>query len=138
MSLPPSGIPMIAAAPLWAAGPRGSVFSGPGDIDSQGPALEFFAMEHFDGFRGLLRCGHFDERKSSRFSCKFVEHHVHRPDDARLGEVILQVTRHRLIREVANEKSCEVHLDSLIGAEKTQWGDTAPAAITESQPEFDA
>jgi hypothetical protein len=95
----------IPAAP----GSRGAFFTGPGNINGQSAALEFFAMEHFDRLVGLFGRSKLQKRKSSRFPGELIHHHRHGSHDACRGEELLQVTVHSLIREIANEESGLIH-----------------------------
>src|SRR5690349_13558859 len=58
-----------AFAPVFpvAAGARGALFSGPGDVHGQWPTLKFLVVEHFHRFRCLARRGVLDEGKPARF-----------------------------------------------------------------------
>src|SRR3989440_9761701 len=110
-----------------AARTRRALFARTRDVDGQLTALEFLAVKHFHRFVGFLRRGVLDEGKAARFAGKFVEHQVHRSDDACLGEVLLQVVFHRLVGEIAYEESGFVVHTIGCPAQKTQWGDSAPA-----------
>jgi hypothetical protein len=90
-----------AAAVAALAG--GAFFAGFGDVDGEGAALEFFAVEHFDGFRRFGGTGEFDERESAGFAGEFIHHEVDGGDVAGLREEILQVVFHGLEREITDK-----------------------------------
>src|SRR5207302_6840865 len=116
-----------AAAATTATGTRGALFARSRDVDRELAALKFLAVEHFDRFVGFFRRGEFDESEATGFAGEFVEHQVHRSDDACLREILLQVIFHRLVREITYEESGFVVHTIGCPAQKTQWGDSAPA-----------
>src|SRR5881394_136302 len=98
-----------ASAAAAAAGTGRAFFTRPRDVDGQRPALKFLAVEHFDGLVRFLRTREFDEGKAARFTGEFIEHEVHRSDHTGLGEILLQVIFHRLVREITDEESGFIH-----------------------------
>lgn len=102
---------VVATSAAVFSGSWWAILLGPRNVHRQLPALEFFAVEHFNRFVGFFRRGHLDKSETPGFAREFVEHHIDGADHARLREVVLQIARHGLIRKVANEKSGKVHLD---------------------------
>src|SRR5580765_5344288 len=98
-----------SASPSSAAGTGRAFFTRPCDVDGQRPALKFLAVEHFDGLVRFLRTREFDEGKAAGFTGEFIEHEVHRSDHTGLGEILLQVIFHRLVREITDEESGFIH-----------------------------
>ena len=116
MGITPPRVLVIAAASAMITRSRRALFSRSGNVHGQLASLQFFVVEHFNGFGGFFRGGHLDERKASGLAGEFVKHHIDGPDHAGLREVILQIVRLGLVGEVAHEESCWVHLDRLIRA----------------------
>jgi len=104
-----------------------TIFARTGDIDGQGPTLEFLVVKHFDRLVGVFRAAHLDKREAARFAGEFVQHYVDRGHDAGLGEEILQIVVHRLVGKVAYEETRFIHNQYTLAAQKTEWGVAALA-----------
>jgi hypothetical protein len=46
----------------------------------------------------------------------------------------LQIILHGLEGKIADEEPGLIHVELMVAAQKTQWGDSAPAAVTEWKP----
>ncbi len=89
-----------AATTAW-----GTIFTRTGNVDGQRTALEFLAVEHFNGLVGFISTAHFDKGKAARLARELVHHDVHRANDTSLGEEILKVSVYGLVGEISYEEA---------------------------------
>jgi hypothetical protein len=92
----PAAPPVTAAAattpaPAITERAGSALFARTGDVDRQGAALEFMAVELFDGFLGLVAVRHRNERKATGTTGEFVEDDLNDADGADLAKQGLEV-----------------------------------------------
>ena len=106
-----AAFPALLAVAASAATPAHwrTLITGPGNIDGELASLEFFVVQHLHCLVRIGRRGELDEGKTPGFACEFVQHEVDRTNYTRLGEILLEVVFHRLVREVTNEESRLAH-----------------------------
>src|ERR1043165_3400287 len=71
------------AAESTATAPR-TIFLGTRDVDGEGAATQFLAVEQLDGLVGFIGAGHLHERESAGLSRELVLDDVGGTDGARL------------------------------------------------------
>src|SRR6185503_13673651 len=98
--------PAAAAIPTapTAAAPAAARAGGVGDLDLQGPAVHFLAIELLDGLGRLFRRRHLDEAEAARVAGVTVGDDGRRLDHARLGEQFAQTVRGRGKSETSDEE----------------------------------
>ena len=115
--------PLAAVLAIPTTTPHGwTIFTRAGDIDGQLAALEFFVVEHLHSFVRFVGGRELDESKPTGFACELVHHQVDGIHDTCLGEVLLEVVFHRLVREVTDEESRLAHNDRWLHAQEPSGG----------------
>ncbi len=85
--------------------PGRALLTGARDVHRQRSPTEFLSVQHVDGSLGFF-CGcEFDKRKAAGAACELVEHQIDIQDCACGGEMILKVSFHRLVGQIAHKKT---------------------------------
>src|ERR1051326_8439354 len=89
------------AAESTAPAPR-TIFLGTRDVDSEGAATQFLAVEQLDGLVGFIGAGHLYERESAGLARELVLDDIGGTDGARLGEQVGQIVLRCVERQIAD------------------------------------
>jgi hypothetical protein len=84
---------------------RGALLARTRDVHGERTPAEVLAVEHFNGTLGFLGRRELDEGESAGTTGELVEHQVHVEDDTGARKVILNVTLHRLVGEIAHKQT---------------------------------
>jgi hypothetical protein len=122
-------------ATATAAFTGGALFTRTRDVDGERPATEVLTVEHFDGALGLLSGGELDKREATGAAGELVEHQVDVQDDPGSGEVVLDVSLHRLVGQIAHEETILV-VHNTRAASNTAW-ESAPGRTLNEGPTLD-
>ena len=79
-------------------------FARAGDVDGQGAATQFLAVQHFDGVLGFFGGTELDEGETAGTARELVEHQVDIDHHAGGAEVVLEVAFEGLERQIAHEQ----------------------------------
>jgi hypothetical protein len=91
-------------------------------IDREGTALKVFLVERGNGFFGVSRRSHFDERKAAGTAGGSILHDADRNNAASLGKKVLEIVFGRGVSEVAH-KQLSCHTGNGVGARLAAPGD---------------
>jgi hypothetical protein len=84
---------------------RGALLARTRDVHGERTPAEVLAVEHFNGALSFLGRRELDEGESAGTTGELVEHQVHVEDDTGARKVILNVTLHRLVGEIAHKQT---------------------------------
>lgn len=99
---------------------RGAIFAGAGDVHCQGASPEVLPVKHVHGALGFFGRGKLDEGEPAGTAGELVEHEVDVQDNTGSGEVVLDVSLHRLVGQIAHEETILV-VHNTRAASNTAW-----------------
>jgi len=97
-----------------------ALFPWAGDVDREGAPADVLTVEHFDGALGFLRGRELDEGEAAGAARELVEHELDAQDGSSSSEVVLQVTLHRLVGQIAYKETILV-VHNMKAAPNSAW-----------------